>query len=292
MDLPEDHVVECVARALREDLGTEGDVTGRIAVERPRRCRARIVAKAEGVLAGMPLAVATFRACDPDVRIEELRRDGDAVSPRDVVLRVDGDAASVLAAERTALNFLQRLSGVATLTRRFVDAVAGTDAVILETRKTTPGLRVLEKYAVRRGGGQNHRMGLYDQVLLKENHFACAAPERFESVVRRAVASSPGGRPVIVEARDLAEARAAVRGGAGVVMLDNFPAGRPLAEGIAAVRDTARELGRPVLVEVSGGITLENVKQYATAGVDRISVGALTHSARALDLSLLVEVGA
>jgi nicotinate-nucleotide pyrophosphorylase (carboxylating) len=290
MDWSEPWVTGIVTRALGEDLGEAGDVTTRLVLPDARPCSARIVAKADGTLAGLPFAVAAFRASDPGVLLDVRHDDGDRVAPGEVVMTVAGDARAVLAAERTALNFLQRLSGIATLTRRFVDAVAGTASAILETRKTTPGLRLAEKYAVRAGGGRNHRMGLYDQVLLKENHFACAAPEDYESVVRRAVTTGPPGVPVIAEARDVAEARAAVRGGAGVVMLDNFEAGEPLSDAIAAVRATAAGLGRTVEIEVSGGIRLENVATYARSGADRISVGALTHSAPALDLSLLVEV--
>jgi nicotinate-nucleotide pyrophosphorylase (carboxylating) len=284
-------VDDCVARALREDLGDPADdLSTRLALRRPRRARARILAPRGGGRPGRAAAPPPFRACDPAARIEQSCADGARVVPGDLVLEVRGDAAGLLAAERTALNFLQRLSGVASLTRRFVDAVGGGGARILETRKTTPGLRELEKYAVRVGGGTNHRTGLFDQVLLKENHFACAAPDPYEAVVARCVAASPGGRAVVAEARSLAEALAAVRGGAGVVMLDNFPLGRELDEAIAAVRAAARDLGRAVEVEISGGVTLETVAAYAAAGVDRISVGALTHSARALDLSMLVEV--
>ncbi|MGE0143616.1 MAG: carboxylating nicotinate-nucleotide diphosphorylase [Planctomycetota bacterium] len=291
MQLPDALVADLVGRALREDLGPESDdVTARLAIRRPRRARARIVAKATGVIAGMRMAKATFERTDPSVRVEVLRGDGVAVVPGDVVLTLEGDAAALLAAERTALNFLQRSSGIATLTRRFVDAVVGTSVAILDTRKTTPGLRMVEKAAVAAGGGTNHRIGLFDQVLLKENHFACALPESYESVVARAVADGPRGVAVVAEARDLAEALAAVRGGAGVVMLDNFPLGPRLTEAIAAVRAEAAKFARSVAIEISGGVVLENVRAYAECGVDRISVGALTHSARALDLSLLVDI--
>jgi nicotinate-nucleotide pyrophosphorylase (carboxylating) len=282
---------EAVHRALSEDLGSEHlDVTTRLSLTSPRRAKARLVAKASGVMAGLDVACAVFRACDPTVSLELRREDGEAVRPGDLVLEIAGDAAGLLAAERTALNFLQRLSGVATLTRKFVDAVAGTGASILDTRKTTPGLRTFEKRAVALGGGTNHRIGLYDQVLLKENHFACAAPDSYEDVVARCVAGSPAGRAVVAEARDLAEAVAAVRGGAGVVMLDNFPLGRELDAAILAVRHEAVRVGREVALEVSGGVRLDTVAAYARAGVDRISIGALTHSAPALDLSLLTEV--
>ena len=292
VELPDADVAALVDRALREDLGPTGrDVTATIALSRPRRARAAIVSKAAGVLAGLPFALATFRACDPAVELRAARADGDTLAPGDRVLEIAGDAAGLLRAERTALNFLQRLSGIATLTRRFVDAVAGTGTSILDTRKTTPGLRWAEKYAVACGGGTNHRIGLFDQVLLKENHFACALPEGYEAVVARAVAEGPAGVAVVAEARDQAEALAAVRGGAGVVMLDNFELGPRLRAAIAAVRSEAQRRGSSVAIEISGGVVLGNVADYAACGVDRISVGALTHSARALDLSLLVELG-
>ena len=292
MQLPDALIAEVVERALREDLGPRAeDVTVRIALRRPRSARARIVAKARGVLAGLPVAAATFRSCDPNVRLRFHREDGEDVAPGDLVMEIEGDAAALLRAERTALNFLQRMSGIATTTRRFVDAVADTSTRILDTRKTTPGLRVLEKYAVRQGGGTNHRIGLFDQVLLKENHFACALPETYQEVVARAVAEGPQGVAVVAEARDLDEAVAAVRGGAGVVMLDNFELGERLRVAIAAVREEASRLQRAVEIEISGGVVLDNVAAYAACGVDRISIGALTHSARALDLSLLCEVG-
>jgi len=291
MTIEPQQIDAAVRLALREDLGPGGvDVTTELALTGPRRASAKIVAKAIGVLAGLDVACAVFRACDSGVVLTHRRQDGDEVRPGDIVLEIAGDAAGLLAAERTALNFMQRLSGVATLTRRFVDSVAGTGASILDTRKTTPGLRAFEKRAVALGGGVNHRIGLYDQVLLKENHFACAAPESYEAVVARAVAGSPGGRAVVAEARDLEEAVAAVRGGAGVVMLDNFPLGQELDGAIQAVRREAARLGRQVGLEVSGGVRLDTVAAYARAGVDRISIGALTHSAPALDLSLLTEV--
>ena len=286
----------CVRRALAEDLGAEqfavgADVTTTLALAdvAERRGRARLFAKSPGVLAGRDCAVSAFRELDPDCGIELLRADGDVFAPGDDVLLVEGAMAALLVAERTALNFVQRMSGVATMTRRFVDAVSGTGARILDTRKTTPGLRALEKAAVAAGGGENHRIGLYDQVLLKENHFAFARPLDYEQVVRRCVQGDGSGRAVVAEARTVDEAVAAVRGGAGVVLLDNFAAGEPLRAAVAAVRDAAAEAGRVVETEASGGITLDTVRAFAECGVDRISVGALTHSAPSADLSLLVE---
>ena len=308
MDLDPRHLHDCVQRALAEDLGQQGDITARASVPSDRRGRARIRAKADGVLAGIAAAAACFAARDPDARVAPQRGDGDALAAGDVVLTVEGRAVALLEAERTALNFLQHLSGIATRTRAFVQAVAGTGAVILDTRKTAPGLRALQKLAVRAGGGHNHRHGLYDQVLLKSNHFALAAPRSFADVVRAAVAAAAataaaaacdavsgrrgdatGAQPVIAEARDVGEAVAAVEGGAGVVLLDNFAPGPALREAVQAVRGAAALAGRPVLVEASGGVRLENVRAFAECGVDRISVGALTHSVEALDLSMQVE---
>lgn len=289
---PSPGIRETVRRALVEDLGDADlspwrDVTSRLAIEPGRRGRARVIARSAAVLAGLACAATAFRLLDPEVECSLPFADGQLCGPGDVVLAVEGSMHALLAAERTALNFLQRLSGVATLTRAFVDAVAGTRAQILDTRKTTPGLRVLEKQAVLAGGGVNHRAGLFDQVLLKENHFAFARPSSYEETVRRCVRGQSA--PVVAEARDVAEAVAAVRGGAAVVLLDNFPPGPALRAAVAAVRAAAADLGVDVLTEASGGVTLATVRAFAESGVDRISIGALTHSAPAVDLSLLVE---
>jgi len=285
-------VRECVRRALAEDLGSDelavaDDITSALSVAATQRGRARLFAKSVGVLAGLECAVASFELLDPSCTIELVRKDGDAFASGDDVMFVDGAMASMLVAERTALNFLQRLSGVATMTRKFVDAVAGTGAKIFDTRKTTPGLRLLEKAAVLAGGGVNHRIGLFDQVLLKENHFGFARPLSYEDVVRRCCAGQD--RPVVAEARTVEEALAAVRGGAAVVLLDNFQPGAPLRAAVVAVRAAAQTAGREVATEASGGINLNTVRAFAESGVDRISIGALTHSAPSVDLSMVVE---
>ena len=292
MDGHEDALRDCVRRALAEDLGSRdldlhADVTTRLALAEPRVGRARLIAKVAGVLAGSACAARAFSMLDPDCRVELLREDGQRFERGDLILHVSGDMQALLAAERTVLNFVQRLSGVATLTRSFVEAVAGTGARIFDTRKTTPGLRLLEKRAVLAGGGHNHRIGLYDQVLLKENHFGFAQPEPYEQVVRRCVAGQSG--PVIAEARNVDEALSGARGGAAVVLLDNFQPGDVLRSAVAAVRSAAAALGRSVSIEASGGVDLRSVRAFAECGVDRISIGALTHSAPAIDLSLLVE---
>jgi nicotinate-nucleotide pyrophosphorylase (carboxylating) len=283
---------DCVRGALAEDLGSAAidpgaDVTTRLAVPHDLPGRARLIAKSAGVLAGVECATEAFRALAPDCQVELLRRDGDRFVPGDLILHVAGGMRALLVAERTALNFVQRLSGIATVTRAFVDAVAGTGARILDTRKTTPGLRLLEKAAVSAGGGCNHRIGLYDQVLLKENHFAFARPASYEDVVRRCVEGQSA--PVVAEARTVAEALAAVQGGAAVVLLDNFAPGDVLRAAVAAIRSAAATQRRTVEIEASGGIDLRSVRAFAECGVDRISVGAITHSAPAADLSLLVE---
>jgi nicotinate-nucleotide pyrophosphorylase (carboxylating) len=265
-----------VRRALEEDVGA-GDVTTRATVPPGARARARITQKQPGVVFGLDAAAAVFRALDPGVRIERLAAEGEW---RDggPVLDVEGGAAALLTAERTALNFLQRLSGVATLTARYVEAVAGTGARILDTRKTTQGLRALEKAAVAAGGGTNHRAGLYDAILVKENHAAMAGG------VAAAVAAARKAAPDValeVECRTVEEVDEALAAGAPRLLLDNMtPAD------LRAV--VARVAGRAEL-EASGGVTLETVRDIASTGVDFVSVGALTHSAPALDLSLLLE---
>lgn len=288
MKLDTARIQEIVRSALAEDLGEEGDLTTRICVPSDVVGQARIEAREPGVVAGMEVAVACFRALDAGVRVVTAVDDGDRIAAGQCVLAVRGTAAALLGAERTALNLLQRACGIATRTRAFVDAVAGTGVRIFDTRKTTPGLRALEKYAVTVGGGHNHRFGLFDQVLIKENHFTLAGGPR-EDIVARAVAGSSA--PVVAEARDLEEAREAVRGGAAVVLLDNFAPGAPLRAAVQAIRMEAARLGRRVEIEASGGVRLENVRAFAECGVDRISVGALTHSVPALDLSMLIEEG-
>lgn len=269
-----------VKAALQEDLGP-GDVTTESIVPPSAVAVGEIRAKERGVLCGLRPAEAVFRALDPAVEITCDLEDGESLEPGVRVLRLRGKARSLLAGERTALNFLQRLSGIATLTRSYCDALEGTGVKIFDTRKTTPLWRPLEKHAVRCGGGENHRMGLHDQAMLKENHLTFIPPT--EEAWREAVLEARGpGRIVVVEARTEAEACRAVRAGADGVLLDNFPV-EELPAVIAAVRKVR---GKEPFVEVSGGVTLESVAQIARAGPDRISVGAITHSAPALDLSM------
>ncbi|MEA2219789.1 MAG: hypothetical protein QOJ35_2415 [Solirubrobacteraceae bacterium] len=268
---------ELVLRALAEDVG-ERDVTSAATVPAGTRAVATITQKADGVLYGIDAAQATFRALDPDIELERIGPEGSWRDAPALVLRATGDARALLAAERTALNFLQRLSGVATLTARCVRAVAGTGTRILDTRKTTPGLRALEKAAVLAGGGANHRAGLYDMVLIKENHAAIAGG--VGAAVGAARAAFPD-LPLEVECRTLAEVDEALAAGAPRILLDNMT---PVQ--LRAV--VARVAGRAEL-EASGGIGFERLRAYAETGVDFISIGALTHSAPALDLSLILE---
>ncbi|MGO9754956.1 MAG: carboxylating nicotinate-nucleotide diphosphorylase [Solirubrobacteraceae bacterium] len=269
-------IAEAVARALAEDVGS-GDVTTAATVPSGARARARITQKAPGVIYGLDAAEAAFRALDPEIALARLVEEG-AWREGGPVLAAEGSAAAILTAERTALNFLQRLSGVATLTARCVQAVEGTSARILDTRKTTPGLRALEKAAVAAGGGTNHRVGLYDAVLIKENHAALAGG--VGAAVRSARAHAPG-LLVEVECRTLAEVEEALASGAPRILLDNMTCDQLRAA-------VVRVAGRAEL-EASGGITLTRLREVASTGVDFISVGALTHSAPAMDLSLLLE---
>ncbi len=289
MELRADDVARVAREALREDLGGEtgrsADITGQLVVPRGQAACAHIVCRERGVLAGMAVARRCFLEVDAETRFENETPEGSELDPAQVVMDIRGDGQALLAAERTALNFLQRLSGIATLTRAYVAAVGGTHTSIMNTRKTTPMLRDLERHAVVVAGGVSHRRGLFDQVLLKENHFALAQGS-YQATVR---AAADGGRgPVIAEARDVDEAVAAVRGGAAVVMLDNLTPEAGLGSAVVAVREAASDLGRDVLIEASGGVNLDNVRAYAEAGVDRISVGELTRSAPALDFSMLM----
>jgi nicotinate-nucleotide pyrophosphorylase (carboxylating) len=275
---------EIVAQALAEDVGT-GDVTSEATVPAEARGRARIVQKQSGVVYGLGLVAETMRQCgveDVDnLVVEGQWRDG---VPADVAL-ASGSAAALLAAERTALNFLGHLSGVATLTARFVEAVAGTGAAILDTRKTTPGLRGLEKAAVRAGGGRNHRMGLYDAILIKENHIALA------DTLAKAVHGARSEHPelaVEVECRNLDEVAYALGTGADILLLDNMDL--ETLRGAVRLRDENAAAGKGPSLEASGGVDLETVRGIAETGVDLISVGALTHSAPTLDFSMLIEL--
>ena len=272
--------------ALKEDIG-EGDVTSAFFVPETVRVSARVVSREKAIIAGTETAAEVFRRVDPATQVEIIRGDGVEVGPNESVLEVRGFARSILQAERVALNFLQHLCGVATLTRQFVDAAANDQVKILDTRKTTPGLRELEKKAVLAGGGTNHRFGLDDMVLVKDNHLLCQTDfVRFGEAVRQLRAERPDLR-IEVEAEDLRQVRAILKvANVDLILLDNM---RP-----AQLRE-AVAIGKPqnVKFEASGGVTLKNVRIIAATGVDFISIGALTHSVKAIDLSLEVaNVGA
>jgi nicotinate-nucleotide pyrophosphorylase (carboxylating) len=260
---------------LAEDLGRGGDVTSAATIDSDARFTAEINARQEMVVAGLEIAAGFFRRLDVNVRIEQLANDGDKVAAGATLMRLDGNARAMLAAERSALNTLQHLSGIATLTRRYVDAIAGTGAILLDTRKTIPGLRVLEKYAARMGGAENHRMRLDDGVLIKDNHVAVCGG--VAEAVRRAKAANTGFQ-VQVEIDRIDQIEAALAAGADRLLLDNMPPPL-LREAVALVA------GRAPL-EASGGVTLETIRAIAEAGVDYISVGRMTQSAPAADIGL------
>jgi nicotinate-nucleotide pyrophosphorylase (carboxylating) len=268
---------EIVRAALAEDVGS-GDATTTATVDAAARARATITQKAPGVVFGLECAEAAFAQLDPEATVERLASEGAWQQPGTEVLRIEGSARALLTAERVALNLLQRLSGVATLTARYVEAVAGTGVRILDTRKTTPGLRTLEKAAVVAGGGTNYRAGLYDAILIKENHIAAAGG--VQQAIERARGAYPD-LPLEVECQDEDEVAQALAAGAPRILLDNMGPDR--------LRAICAEHGDSAIFEASGGITLETVRAHAVAGLNFISVGALTHSAPALDLSLILE---
>jgi nicotinate-nucleotide pyrophosphorylase (carboxylating) len=267
-----------IARAaLAEDVGG-GDLTTEATVAEDAACTARLLLKEPGVVCGLQAAEAVFHALDPSVSFERFAVDGDRFSQSADLARISGRTRAVLTGERTALNILGRLSGIATLTRRFVDAIDGTGAEILDTRKTTPGLRALEKYAVRCGGGRNHRFGLDDGILVKDNHLRAAGGVRPAVELLHAAGT---GLPIEVEAETLDDVREALAAGAEQILLDNMPP--------ALLREAVELVAGKATLEASGGVSLETVREIAETGVDFISVGALTHSARSLDVSLEVE---
>jgi nicotinate-nucleotide pyrophosphorylase (carboxylating) len=268
-----------VKSALDED-GAFNDLTTIATVVSDRHARGRLVARAPGVLCGVALALEAFRTLDPKVTMRVDSEDGARLMPGDSVIYLSGHARALLAAERVALNFMQRLSGVASMTARYVDAVRGTRARILDTRKTTPGWRLLEKYAVRAGGGANHRLNLSTAVLIKDNHLASVDGD-VGLAVRRARDLAPVGTKVEVECDRIEQVEAAIAAGADIIMLDNMLP--------AMMRECVALVGGRALVEASGGVNLDSVRAIAETGVDWISVGALTHSAPALDLALDFE---
>lgn len=304
MNWQSEDITALVRRALAEDVGT-GDATCEATIPENATASARILTRQELVCAGLPLAERVFQLLDPQIEVQMLQNDGSSARADDTLLRISGRARAVLTGERTALNFLGRLCGIATLTKRFVEQVAGTRTKIRDTRKTTPGLRGLEKYAVRMGGGTNHRMGLYDAILLKENHIAVAggikaALDRANSYASlrdrpaEMTAYEAAGNPrhtgrtdslsVQIEVRNERELREALEAGAQAILLDNMS-----PEEARRNADLARKLRSDCVIEISGGITLENARAYAQTGADYLSSGTLTHSAAAANLTLLVD---
>ena len=280
MPAPPNDIAATVAAALAEDVGT-GDLTAAL-VPAARAGRARIVSRESAVLCGRPYVDEVFRQVDPRVEVQWYAADGDTVGPDQVIYRLSGPARSLLTGERTALNFVQLLSGTATATRRHADAIAGLPCRILDTRKTLPGLRTAQKYAVRCGGGSNHRMGLYDGILVKENHIIAAGSIAAAVASARATATQV---PVEVEVETLDELRQALDAGADMALLDEFD----LDDLRAAVAMNRSHPRGPMKLEASGGITLETLRPIAETGVDFISVGSLTKHVRAIDLSMRFE---
>ncbi len=280
--IPQGIIDEAVLAALDED-GAFHDITTSALVRPDEWGRGVFVAKQAGVIAGLPVAAAAMAAIDGDVAFDALVEDGTHVTEGTELAEVEGRLSAILSCERVALNFLQRMSGIATLTRVFAAAVADTNARILDTRKTTPGLRMFERYAVRAGGGQNHRFGLADGVLIKDNHIAAARHRgtQLAQIIAEARAGAPHTLRVEIEVANLDEVQEALAGHADVILLDNMSADD--------IRFAVEIIGGRVIVEASGGVTLENVRAIAEAGVDFISVGRLTHSAPALDISLDVQ---
>jgi nicotinate-nucleotide pyrophosphorylase (carboxylating) len=304
MDWDSSYVGNLIAQALAEDIGP-GDATVAATIPEHAIGRAHIVAKQDLVCAGLPLAERIFRALDPHMKLERHAEEGQLVHKGHDLLRLDGKASAILTGERTALNFLGRLSGIATLTHQFVEQLAGSRAKMRDTRKTTPGLRLLEKYAVKMGGGANHRIGLYDAILLKENHIALAggvkaaldqahsytsshvsprATTAYEAVGQIPSHSEAASLPIQIEVRNAAELREALSAGAAAVLLDNMT-----PDEARACVQIARSVRPDCIVEISGGITLANARAYAETGADYLSSGALTHSAPNADMSLLVD---
>ncbi len=274
-----------IRRALKEDLG-KGDITSQFTVGAEAGGLALVMAKQEGVLAGVDVCREVFLMVDQSIKVEVQKKDGDRIEFGQVVLTAQGRTRSILAAERTALNFLQHLSGIATLTAKYVEAIKGTRAVILDTRKTTPGLRALEKYAVACGGGRNHRLGLWDMVLIKDNHIEAAGG--VANAIRKVKEADHGKVRIEVEVQNLSQLEEAAAEEPDVIMLDNMKPERMAEACRLAFSHPARDQGK-LKLEASGNVTLENVRQIAECGVDYISIGAITHSAHAFDFSLQLK---
>ncbi len=277
--LDPERVGMAVRRALEEDLETTGDLTTETVIPAGRRARARLVAREELVVAGLPVAREVFRQLDPDLVFTEDHRDGECARSAETLAVVEGRARPILVGERTALNFMMRLCGIATATRAAVEEVAGTGAIVLDTRKTAPGLRLLDKYAVAAGGGVNHRLGLYDAAMLKDTHLAAAGPIR--DAVRRLLQRGVPRDRLTVEVRTVHELEEAIGAGAGRALLDNL--------NLATLADCVRVGKGKIVLEASGGLGPGRLRQVAGTGVDCLSLGFLTHSVRAADVAMEME---
>ena len=274
-------VIDLIVKlALREDVGAR-DITTSAIIPKDKPIHAEIEAKEKGILCGIELAERVFRHVDPNLRFLPVAKDGEVLEKGREIAYIDGNASSILIAERTALNFLGHLSGIATRTRQFVDKIKGTPAKILDTRKTTPNLRILEKYAVTAGGGTNHRTGLYDQVLIKDNHLRILKDRTIPDILAQVKKSVLKKTTVGIEVKNLKELAEALKGKADYILLDNM---RP--ETVKEAVELRKKAGSKIEFEVSGGINLDNVREYAETGIERISVGAITHSSPWLDISL------
>lgn len=279
--LPAPLIRAAIARALEEDLGLAGDITAQACLPAEARARLTMVSRKAGVVSGTGLAVEAFRQMDPDAKVTILKPDGARLKPRDAILTVEGNARAALSAERSALNYMGRMSGIATLTAAYVDQVKHTAARILDTRKTTPGLRALEKYAVLCGGGVNHRFGLFDCILIKDNHIGVAGGVK--PALRRAKLYAGSTVKIEIEVDRLSQLDEVLEEGADIVLLDNMD--------LATLREAVTRARGRIITEASGGVTLESVRAIAETGVDFISSGALTHSAPVLDIGLDIEIG-
>jgi len=280
--LPEEQVQAIIDLALAEDLG-HGDITSDILIPPDLQGKASIIIKERGILTGIEVAKKVFQRVDPSLKVDILVKDGTKVKPKDIAATISGRVISILKAERTALNFLQRLSGIATQTAKYVARTKGLAVYITDTRKTTPGLRLLEKFAVRMGGGRNHRLHLGNGILIKDNHLAAlyGLGMSLKEIVAKAKQNVPRGLKVEVEVASVQEAREAIEAGADIIMLDNMSP--------EEMRRVVSLKPSQVKLEASGGINLNNIRQAALTGVDFISIGALTHSSKALDISLELD---
>jgi nicotinate-nucleotide pyrophosphorylase (carboxylating) len=268
-------IEQIIENALQEDIGS-GDITTESLFPTDKKTKAVITAKESGVVAGLSVAERVFKKLDQNIAWHEKKRDGDRVGPQDILAEIEGLQKAILKGERVALNFLQRLSGIATLTSKFVNSVKGLPVKILDTRKTVPGLRILDKYAVRIGGGSNHRFGLFDGILIKDNHIKLAGS--ITEAVRSVRERGPHLFKIEVETKNLEEVKEALSAGADIIMLDNMP--------IETIKEALEIIKGRALTEVSGGINLENIRKIAETGVDFISIGTITHSPPALDIAL------